>query len=260
MPTKHILFVTGAFVTTDCWSNWIPYFEAKGYTCAAPSWPGKKASAAQMRAEHPDKAVAAIRIKDVIDNYARVAQAMPEPPVIIGHSFGGCMTQVLINRGIGACGVAIHSVPPQGVLTLAWSFFRSLWGPLGFFTPVDKPFLMSQAQWNYAFANGQTLAEQVASYNAITAPESKRASRDGLTSAVHVDFKKPHAPLLLIGGSTDHIMPASLNRTNFKHYKQDNGSVTEYKEFAGHNHNVLGIQDWRSVADHVAGWIATHGG
>ncbi|WP_229214370.1 prolyl oligopeptidase family serine peptidase [Dyadobacter flavalbus] len=113
---------------------------------------------------------------------------------------------------------------------------------------------MSLSDWQYAFTNGMTLEEQKKTYYENTIPESKTVVRNGLTSAAKVDFNKPHAPLLLTSGDKDHIMPASLNLRNFKAYKQ-NGSVTEYKEFAGRNHFVLGLPTWKEDADYILEWL-----
>ena len=82
-------------------------------------------------------------------------------------------------------------------------------------------------------------------------------ARDGLTSAARVDFSKPHSPLLFISGSTDNIMPASLNLRNFKKYKA-NDSIVEYKDFPGHNHFVLGLPTWKEEANYILDWVAKH--
>jgi alpha-beta hydrolase superfamily lysophospholipase len=101
------------------------------------------------------------------------------------------------------------------------------------------------------------LQEQLAAYEANTIPESKRVARGGLTSAAKVDSKRAHNPLLIVKGSTDNIIPASINRRNFNAYKK-NGSVIEYKEFEGNNHFVVGIPEWKSVADYILNWMNSH--
>ncbi|TGE08381.1 alpha/beta hydrolase [Hymenobacter fodinae] len=255
---KTIVFVTGAFVHHSCWDEWKTYFEAQGYICLAPPWPYKNASVAELRRRHPDAQLASLRLTQLVDYYADVIEQLPEKPLVIGHSMGGLIAQLLLQRDVAAAGVAIHSVPPQGVFTFKWSFLRATWGPLGFFTNVNKPFLMSLRQWQYAFTNGLPLAEQQATYEALVVPESKRLSRDGLTAAARVNFQRPHAPLLLVAGTADHIMPASLNRTNFRRYAQNNGSITDFKEFEGNNHLVLGLPNWRQTADYVLSWLEQH--
>lgn len=167
------------------------------------------------------------------------------------------MTQILINRDLGAAGVAIHPVPPQGVFPYEFSFLRAAWKSLGLFTSLKKTYLMSFKDWQYAFVNGMPLEEQKAAYDAYTIPESKTVARGGLTSAARVDFKKPHAPLIIISGSTDTITPAHLNHRNFKAYKES-GSVLEYVEVPDRNHYVLGLPTWKEDADYILNWLAKH--
>ncbi|TGD82548.1 alpha/beta hydrolase [Hymenobacter wooponensis] len=252
---QTIVFVTGAFVHHSCWNEWKTYFEGHGYTCLVPPWPYKNASVEELRRRHPDARLASLRLKQLVDSFADVIKQLPEKPILIGHSMGGLVTQLLLQRDVAAAGVAIHSVPPQGVFAFSWSFLRATWGPLGFLTNVNKTFLMSMRQWQYAFTNGMLPAEQRATYEALVVPESKRVSRDGLTAAARVDFRRPHVPLLLVAGSDDHIMPAALNRANFKRYAQGSGSVTDFKEFTGNNHLVLGLPTWRDVADFIRQWL-----
>ncbi len=216
--------------------------------------PAGDRSAASSGMAAPDAKVAANGLRTVTDHYERFARQLPEQPILIGHSFGGLMTQLLLNRGVGAAGVAIQSGPPQFLLSTKWSFIRSVWPGLGFFTDVNKTNLMSFAEWQYTFTNGRPLVEQQQGYEALVIPESKRLFREALTDAARVDYAKPHAPLLFTAGSEDHIVPASMNRKNVSKYTHK-GSITEYKEFAGRTHSVLNQPGWEEVAEYVHGWI-----
>lgn len=253
--SKTVLFVTGAFVSNYYWAEWKSYFEQNGYKTLAPAWPHKDAPAEVLRNRHPEKSIGAIRLTQLVDHYAGIIATLPEKPILIGHSMGGLIVQLLLQKGLGAAAVAIHSVPPQGVMTFKFSFFRSTFKPLGFFTSSSVPHLMSFSEWTYAITNGMSQADQKKSYYDYATPESKLLLRDTLTSAAKIDFTKPHNPLLFISGSTDHIMPASLNYTNYKKYR-DSNSVTAYKEFSGRNHFVLGLPTWREEADYILNWIA----
>lgn len=253
-PTQTIVFITGAFVSSRCWDEWKTFFEEYGYACLVPAWPHKDALAQTLRSRQPDAQVASLRLTQLADYYAAIVKKLPEKPILIGHSMGGLLTQLLLQQDLAAAGVAIHSVPPQGVITFKWSFYRSVWGPLGYFTPVAESFLMSFKQWQYAFTNGMPAAEQRAAYRDFAVPESKYLSRDGLTAAAKIDFARPHAPLLFLAGSTDHIIPASLNYSNYRRY-QHPGSVTAYRELPGRNHFVLGQPGWREDALCILTWL-----
>lgn len=256
IQTKNIVFITGAFVSNSGWNEWKNYFESKGFNTAAPPWPYKNGSAAELRNRQPDdKDLARLTLKELVDHYANIVKGFPEKPIAIGHSLGGLITQILVNRELVAAGIAIHSVPPKGVFPYEFSFLRAGWKALGLFTSLDKTYLMSLSDWQYAFVNDMPLDEQKKAWEENTIPESKTVTRGGLTNAAKVDFKKPHPPLLLTSGDKDHIIPAHLNMRNFKAYAKDNGSVLAYKEFTGRNHFVLGQPSWKEGADYILDWI-----
>ena len=252
--TKTIVFITGAFVSHSCWDEWAVFFENKGYKTVAPPWLHKNESAEVLRSRHPDEKVASIRLQNLIDYYTEIIEKLPNKPILIGHSYGGLLTQLLLQKDLAVSGVAIHSVAPQGLITFKYSFYKGTWGALGFFTSLKKTFLMPFKQWQYAFTNGMLFEEQKEAYEKLVIPESKLALRDGLTKTAKIDFKKPHPPLLLIAGSEDHIVPSSLNYSNFKKYKNFN-SITTFREFKGRNHFVLGQSNWMEVASFTANWL-----
>jgi pimeloyl-ACP methyl ester carboxylesterase len=167
---------------------------------------------------------------------------------------GGLVVQLLLQRDVAAAGVAVDSAPPQGVFTPAWSFIKSNWPHINPFAPQNQPVQMSLERFQYAFVNTLPLAEQQAAYERYVVPESRRVPAQSLTSVARVDFKRPHPPLLLIAGSADHIIPAGLNRSNYACYGQS-ASVTEFKEFAGRTHFIIGQAHWEEVADSVRLWL-----
>jgi len=254
--TKTILFITGAFVGNNCWDSWRTYFEEKGFTTSAPPWPYKDATVAELRSRHPhhDKELARLTIDELLAHYENIIKSLPEKPILIGHSYGGLMTQIFVNRGLAAAGVAIHSVPPLGVFPYEFTFLKAGWKSLGVFTDPDETYMMSFEDWQYAFVNGMPPEAQQVAYDEYTIPESKTVSRGALSGAAKVDFKKLHVPLLLTAGDTDHIIPAHLNHRNFNAYETE-GSVTDYKVFSGRNHFVLGQPTWKEDADFIYDWI-----
>ena len=255
ITTKNIVFVTGAFVSNQCWDDWRIYFESRGYTTIAPAWPFKEGDAAMLRNRQPnDTDLAALTLKELVNHYAKIVSSFPEKPIVIGHSLGGLITQIICNRDLAAAAVAIHSVPPQGVFPYEFSFLKAGWKSLGLFTSLKKTYLMSFKDWQYAFVNGMPFDQQKAAYEKLTIPESKTVARGGLTSAAAVDYKKEHPPLLLTSGSIDTIIPAHLNNRNYKKYARNN-SVLDYKEFTGRNHFALGQRGWQADADYIINWL-----
>jgi pimeloyl-ACP methyl ester carboxylesterase len=253
--TRNVIFITGAFVTHKGWDPWRDYFEEHGFQTIAPPWPYKDLTAEELRDRQPyDTDLADLTLEELVEHYVSIARSFDEKPIVIGHSLGGLITQIIVNRGLATAGVAIHSVPPLGVIPYEFSFLRAGWKALGLFTSLRKTYLMSFKDWQYAFVNGMPLAEQQKAYLDNTIPESKRVARGGLTRAARVEWRKPHAPLLLTSGDQDTIIPAHLNLRNFKRYPQD-GSITEYKEFPGRNHFVLGQPTWKEDADFILDWL-----
>jgi pimeloyl-ACP methyl ester carboxylesterase len=252
--SKTIVFITGAFVSSECWNDWVKFFESKGYTCIVPSWPQKDAPAAALRTRQPDERIASQRLTGLVEYFAGNIRELPEKPILVGHSIGGLIVQLLLQRNIAAAGVAIHPVAPQGVFVFSWAMLKAVWGPLGYFTSVKKSFLMTFKQWQFAFTNGMPVNEQEAAYNRFATPESKLISRDGLTKVASVNFKNLHVPLLITSGTTDTIVPAKLNRANYEKYKTSFAKV-DYMEFEGRNHFVLGQPTWLEDARHILNWI-----
>jgi pimeloyl-ACP methyl ester carboxylesterase len=254
ITSKTIVFIHGAFVSQDCWAEWKPYFEARGYRCVVLPWPGRGQAAATQRAANPDPARGRQTLEEILAFYADTIRKMPEPPILIGHSVGGFLVQKLLSQGLGAAGVAIHSFPPRGIFTLKWSFIKSSWPLLNPFISVNKPLLLSFEQFQYAFANGLPMAEQRAAYEAIVIPESRHLSRGLLSKTGAVAFNQTTAPLLMTAGGRDHLLPWSLQRKNFARYRKSPASVT-YQEFPDRTHDVLNQTGWEAVAAAVGAWL-----
>ncbi len=252
--SQHIVFITGAFVSHLGWEHWQGYFQSHGFATIAPPWPFKEGSPDMLRNQVDNLKLARLTLGELVNYFAYIVSQYSEKPIVIGHSLGGLVVQILVNRELVSKGVAIHPVPPKGITPYEFSFLKAAWKSLGLFTPLDKPYLMSFKDFQYAFVNGMPLDEQRKAYEEQVIPESKRVSRGGLTDAASVNFKKAHPPLLITSGSNDNIIPAHLNARNYKHYKA-NGSVLDYKEFPGRNHFVLGQHTWLEDAEYILKWI-----
>lgn len=256
--TKTIVFIHGMFMTPLCWEHWVSRYQAKGYTGLAPAWPGRDKPIETLRKNHPDPELGRLNLTRIVEHLTGFIRQLNEKPVLIGHSMGGLVTQILLQRDLAAAGVAIDSAPPVGVFTTAWSFLKSNWPMISPFVFASRPRLMSFEDFQYAFVNGLPPAEQRAAYDRYVVPESRMIPRESLGGIAKMDFKKPHPPLLLIAGSTDHIIPASLNKTNYEKYKAS-PSVTDFKEFAGRAHFIIGQKNWEEVADYALAWVKEKG-
>jgi pimeloyl-ACP methyl ester carboxylesterase len=233
-------------------------FKSQGYACVALPWPGRDLPVEELRKKHPDPALGRLTLDQVVEAHAQAIRTMDEPPILIGHSMGGLVTQILLNRGLGAAGVAIQSAPPFGVLSTSWPFLKSNWPILDPLSPASAPLQMSFEQFQYAFVNDLPLDEQKTIYEQQAVPESRRVGRGVFDGVAHLDFKKPHPPLLMTAGSNDHIIPASLNKSNFARYR-GSPSLSEYKEFPGRCHYGFGQRGWEEMADTILAWLRKQG-
>jgi pimeloyl-ACP methyl ester carboxylesterase len=254
MKTKTIVLIHGMFMTPLCWEHWIDRYQSKGYRCIAPPWPGRDQPIETQRKNHPDAELGKLKLSQIVEHLAGVIKSLDEKPVLIGHSMGGLVVQLLLQRDLAVAGVAIDPAPPMGVFTTAWSFLKSNFPAITPFAPVTQPVQMSFEHFQYAFVNTLSETEQRAAYDRYVVPESRGVPTQSLTSVGRVDFKKPHVPLLITAGERDHIIPASLNKTNYNKYKASS-SVTDFKEFPGRDHFVIGEKGWEEVADFCLAWL-----
>lgn len=214
--------------------------------------------------EHPE-VIATLTVPDVVAHLAAVVEGLDTPPVIIGHSFGGTLTQLLLARGLGAAGVVVDSAPTEGVRVTPLSQLRSL-KPA--FTSLDRrheAVAFTPEQFHYAFANTLSREESDAAYEryAIAAPGSwiwaygLIANYKPGHQETWVDYAQDRAPLLFVAGEKDHIMPPSVNRSNAKHW-QRSPALTEYVELPGRDHWTCAAPGWEAVADLAIDWAVEH--
>jgi pimeloyl-ACP methyl ester carboxylesterase len=251
---RSVVFINGAFISNNCWDEWILFFEKEGYTCIAPPWPYKNASPEELRNRPPDDPIAMNTIASLASYYAGIVRILPQKPILIGHSAGGLVVQLLLQQGLGVAGVAIHSFPPRGVSRFRCSFLRALWKSMTLFTSSHETYLIPFIKWKSTIANGMTCEEQKKSYYRYAVPESKRIIRDVFKCSDKIDFKKPHVPLLLTSGGADKLVPASLNKRNYTKYASE-VSITDYKEFKDHSHLVFDNSTWKNEAEFILNWL-----
>ncbi|MBL9166161.1 MAG: alpha/beta hydrolase [Verrucomicrobiales bacterium] len=257
-----IVLIHGLWVTPSSWRNFKSRFEELGYQVIASPWPGINQDVEAMR-RNPS-GLYGIGIEEVLAHYSKIILRLPEPPIIMGHSYGGLITQLLLDKGLGAAGVAIDSVPPKGIIVLPLSTYLALTPALLQPGTFRRTFLFSFTQWWRVFAN--TLSERDArqEYEREVIPASGRsifqAALSNVTPNSHatIDFtNSARAPLLLVGGEKDVIMPAALNRKNFSKYRSSS-AVVEYREFSNRSHYIIAEKGWEEVADYSLNWAVAH--
>ncbi|MDF7776427.1 alpha/beta hydrolase [Sphingomonas sp. AOB5] len=254
--SKTIVLIHGAWLNSKSWEGFKARYEAQGYTVIAPDWPYDDRDPADLRAD-PDPALAKLSQRQIIAHYADIIRALPEEPILIGHSLGGVFVQHLLDMGLGVAGVAIDPAPTPGVPLgphAIWSALPVLGDPFSWL----KAKVMSRNYFKNRFAQTAPKDQADALYDRYIVPTPGRVYWNGVVGVIKINWKNPaRAPLLLIGGEKDLIADASMTRAIYKKQLQA-PSITEYKEFAGRSHWTGIDAGWEQVADYALGWAVGH--
>jgi len=256
--TNSIVLIHGLWMTSRSWEKWITRYTADGYRVVAKSWPGMDGDIDQLRRD--PSSIATLGINEIVDHYERIIRGLDSPPFIIGHSFGGLITQILLDRGLGAAGVAIAPAPVKGILFLPLSTLKVSFPALSNPANIHRAVPLTPEQFHYAFTNNLSEEESLAIYERYAVPGPDHIlfqaafANFNPHAATAVDFKnEDRAPLLLISGGSDHVSPASVVEANFKLYRNSK-AVTEYRNFPDRTHYTLGQPGWEEVADYALTW------
>lgn len=250
--TKTVVFITGAWMHTSSWDKFRGAFEAAGYTTYAPAWPYLEGKPADLRA-NPDKRLGKLTFKQIVDSYAKFIDALPEQPIIIGHSMGGLITQLLLDRGYGAAGVAMDPGPTAGA-------FPGLISLLAALPPVlsgpSTPYLISREGFAKTFANVQSPADQKAAYDDYVVPTSSRIFYQAAGMiGTGVNTKARKQPLLVLSAEHDRTVSPFLARQVYNIQKKA-PSQTDFHEFKDRDHFLAGAKGWEEVAQYTLDWAA----
>lgn len=254
-----VVLIHGLWMTPRSWEHWVPYYEKRGYRVLTPTYPGFEVEVEALNAD--PSPIASLTVPETVAHLAGVVTELDRPPIIMGHSFGGTLTQLLLDRGCGAAGVVINSAPTEGVRVSPPSQIKSLFPILKNPANRHKAVGFTPKEFHYAFTNtlGEEESAKVYERYHIAAP-GNWVWAYGLIA----NFKPGHqetwvnyknhtrAPLLFIAGGADNIMPPSVNKSNAKHYKSD--TITDFREFPGRSHYTCGEEGWEEVADYALDW------
>jgi alpha-beta hydrolase superfamily lysophospholipase len=246
MNVSTIVLINGLWMTALCWERWVKHYSNKGYFVIARSWPGMDGDIEQLRRD--PSTFAALGVTEVVDHYEQFIRGLETPPIIIGHGVGGLVTQILLDRGWGAAGVAIASAPPKGVLR---SVFRNLRVAL-------KGSSLTPQKFHRDFANTVAEAPSIAAFERYVVPAPNRILRQvafanfSADAATTVRFHNDaRAPLLLVAGGKDRIVSNSVITANFDLFRESK-AATDYKEFPDQANFTFFHQP--KIADYVLGW------
>jgi len=250
---KPVVFIHGLWLLPSSWDRWATLFEEQGYVALTPGWPDDPETVAEANA-HPE-AFAGKSIAQVADHFEEIIRGLDTKPVVVGHSFGGLLTQILAGRGLAAASVAIDPAPFRGVLPLPISALKSAFPVLGNPANRNRAVPLTYDQFRFGFANAVSEDEARQLYDTYAVPAAGKPLFQAATANLNpwteakVDTKNPdRGPLLIISGELDNTVPWAVANASYKQ-QQDNPGITEIAELKGRGHALTIDSGWREVAD-----------
>lgn len=263
MSPDTIVLIHGFWVTPRSWENWITHYEQRGYRVLAPAYPGFEVEVEALNADPAP--VEVVTLPAIVGYLEDLIRALPAPPILIGHSAGGALTQILLDHGLGAAGVALNSAPTEGVPVVPLSQVKSTFPVLKNPANRHRAIRYDFEHWNYAFTGTFPEQEARALYQRYAVPvsgailfETALANLTPGHQGAWVDYTNDkRAPLLFVAGSEDKIMPPKVQWSNAAQYKSES-TITEVVEFSGKPHLLPAAPGWEEIADYVLAWALRH--
>jgi non-heme chloroperoxidase len=254
-----VVFIHGLWLLPSSWDRWAEAFEEAGFTALTPGWPDDPETVEEANA-HPE-VFAGKGIEEVADHYAGVIRSLSRKPAVIGHSFGGLLTQILAGRGLSAASVAIDPAPFRGVLPLPISSLKSAFPVLGNPANIKRAVPLTYDQFRYGFANAVSEEEAKSLYEEFAVPAAGKPLFQAATANLNpwteakVDNENPErGPLLIISGEHDHTVPWAIANAEYKRQAHNPG-VTEITEMKGRGHALTIDSGWREVCDTALAFV-----
>jgi pimeloyl-ACP methyl ester carboxylesterase len=257
-----IVLIHGLWMSPLAWEHWVTRYEARGFRVLTPGYPGIGPGEEGVAALRRDASgIAHVGVREVMDSLSDLVGALPTPPIIMGHSFGGTFAQLLVGNGLGAAGVSLDGAGVKGVFSMPLSEIRSTLPVLINPENRHRAVPLTHEQFHYAFTN--TLTEDVsrAAYERYAVPTPAKILFEGgfanftPHASTTFDFSNDdRAPLLFVSGGSDHILPPSVQHENYKKNVKHSTAVTAHTVFPGRDHFTCGEAGWEQVADFALDW------
>jgi non-heme chloroperoxidase len=267
MPSAGVpvVFIHGLWLHSTSWQPWAQYFREAGFDPITPEWPGVPDTVAAARATPESQA--GVGIDEVIEHFAAIVEALPEPPVLVGHSFGGLVVPALLDRGLGRAGIAIDPAPIRGVLRLPPTQLRTAFPMLRNPANRKRAISLTQDQFRSGFGNALPADEADRLHDQWTIPSPGRPLFQAALAntvpkaraATAVDTRRAErAPLLIISGGEDRTVPDSVSRAAYKMYGKS-AAVTEFRQFPDRGHSLTVDSGWSEIARTSLEWLEKQG-
>ena len=249
-----LFMIHGMWGGSHLWDRYREFFEARGYRCVTPTLRHHDVAPQSP----PPAGLATTSLLDYAEDLERQILSLGALPILMGHSMGGILAQILAARGLCEKAVLLTPAAPRGILALRPSVIRSFWSGITTWAFWRKPYKPRFSEAVYAMMHLLPRGEQKEAYDRYVFESGRAAFEIGFwlfdgRRAAAVDEAKVTCPVLVVAGSLDRITPAAVVRNVARKYRAD------YREFPNHAHWVLGEPGWEEVAEHAAQWLANGG-
>jgi pimeloyl-ACP methyl ester carboxylesterase len=259
---KAIVLIHGLWMTPLAWEDWVARYSARGFRILTPGYPGVAGGTAGVAALRADPTpLADLGVREVMDHLVEVVEDLAEPPILMGHSFGGTFVQLLLDAGYGRAGVSIDGAAVKGIKALPFSEVRATFPVLKNPANLHRAVPITAEQFHYAFTNTLTESDSETAYERYAVPVPARILfQGGLANVSHnaattYNFANDdRAPLLFIAGGYDHILPPAVQHENYTKNTKHSAAITAYKLFRQRDHFTCGAPGWEEVADFALNW------
>jgi pimeloyl-ACP methyl ester carboxylesterase len=254
-----MLLIHGAWLSARSWETFAGYFKTRGFAVSAPEWPRKLGDVEELREDTEE--LPGLGLNEIVAHYEGLIRGLDQPPVLIGHSFGGLIVELLLDRGLARAGVAISPAPPKGILVLPFSSLKAAAPALAHPSKWHGVVTLTQEEFTYGFVNTFSPEDAAAAYERYAVPETGQIFYEAGFANFHlhppteVHFKNAErAPLLIVGNEKDNTVPASLARKQLEKYERS-PAKTDYVEFEGRPHLAMVGEGWEEVAASIDAWL-----
>jgi len=235
-----------------CWENYKGFFEKKGYHCVTPAL---RFHDVDPKAP-PDPRLGTTSLLDYAQDLENEIKKLDSLPILMGHSMGGLLAQILGSRGLAKALVLLTPAAPYGIMALKPSVIRSFWSGMTTWGFWKKPARQTFEEAEYSMMHLLPVEEHRPIYDKLVHESGRAAFEIGFwlldrRKASHVDESKVTCPVLVIAGTQDRMAPPSVVRKVARKY----GNVSIYEEFPNHAHWIIGEPGWQEVAGCIADWL-----
>lgn len=249
--SKTIVMIHGMWGGKWCWDNYRDFFEENGYKCIIPILRHHECNPKDVPISH----LGTTSLLDYAEDIEKEIQQLDVKPILMGHSMGGLLAQILGSRGLSEAIVLLTPASPYGIIAIKWSVIKSFLSILTKWNFWKKPYRQTFNEAVYSMMNNLETKEQKKAFSKFVYESGQAIFEIGLwffdsKCAAKVDESKITCPVLVISGTEDKITPASVVKKVAEKYK-----TATYKEFSNHTHWVIGEYGWKEIAKFTASWL-----